>query len=139
MKRFVLDASYAMSWAFHDERTPARDAAQDSLADGKAQAVTPGLFSFEIANVLLVAERKGRLTRVQTEEFAAMMGTLAITLADSTLAATFDLTHLARQHQLTIYDTSYLRLALNEGLPLATLDGSLQKAAKKCGVSLIES
>jgi predicted nucleic acid-binding protein len=42
---------------------------------------------------------------------------------------------LAREHQLSTYDASYLDLAMRRGLPIATQDVSLAKAAKKCRVA----
>ena len=43
---------------------------------------------------------------------------------------------LARRHSLTFYDAAYLELAKREGLPLATLDRDLEKAAIAEGVAL---
>ena len=42
----------------------------------------------------------------------------------------------ARQHNLSAYDAAYLELAIREGLPLATLDNDLRKAAKTVGVKI---
>jgi len=36
-----------------------------------------------------------------------------------------------------VYDAAYLELAQREGLPLATLDGQLQKAAAEAGIALV--
>ena len=43
---------------------------------------------------------------------------------------------LARARKLTVYDAAYLELARRERLPLATLDGALEKAAVAEGVAL---
>ncbi len=43
---------------------------------------------------------------------------------------------LARKRRLTVYDAAYLELAKREGLPLATLDRELEKAAVAEGVAL---
>lgn len=45
-----------------------------------------------------------------------------------------DTLQLARRYKLSAYDASYLELALRKGMPLATLDEDLHKAAKKVGV-----
>lgn len=42
---------------------------------------------------------------------------------------------LARAHRLTTYDAAYLELAVREGLPLATQDTDLKRAAKEIGVA----
>ena len=52
-------------------------------------------------------------------------------LKPQALASTLD---LARRYHLSAYDASYLELALRAGLPLATLDADLAKAARKAGV-----
>lgn len=45
---------------------------------------------------------------------------------------------LARDTGLSSYDASYLDLAMREGLPLATLDKAMKKAAKRSHVALLE-
>ena len=45
---------------------------------------------------------------------------------------------LTRAYRLSAYDAAYLELALREELPLATLDGDLQTAARAVGVTLLE-
>ena len=55
-------------------------------------------------------------------------------------AATFahalsDTLQLARRYKLSVYEASYLELAIRSGLPLATLNEDLQKAAKQSGRS----
>jgi len=49
-----------------------------------------------------------------------------------------EIVSLAREHGLTIYDASYLDLAMRLDLPLATQDTSLAKTAKKCKVPAFE-
>jgi len=44
---------------------------------------------------------------------------------------------VARQQSLSGYDAAYLELALRQGLPLATLDEQLRRAAKITGVVLL--
>ncbi|MGA3024296.1 MAG: type II toxin-antitoxin system VapC family toxin [Bryobacteraceae bacterium] len=49
-----------------------------------------------------------------------------------------DVLDLAERHSLTVYDAAYLDLALREGLPLASLDNALCKAALNSGVVLFQ-
>jgi predicted nucleic acid-binding protein len=44
--------------------------------------------------------------------------------------------HQARLYQRSAYDASYLELAERLGLPLATRDQPLEKAAQELGISL---
>jgi predicted nucleic acid-binding protein len=140
MTRFVLDSSYALSWLFPDEHTTERVHTLRGLARHRSTAIVLPLWVYEVANTLIVGERRGRITQAESAEFFEKLRALPIEITSEDL---FDLcdeaSSLARQHQLSAYDASYLALALTMALPLATLDSPLQKAAKKCGVSLIES
>jgi predicted nucleic acid-binding protein len=85
--------------------------------------------------VIARTEAKALVTEARSEAFLEMLVGVDI-VAD---AATF--THalsgtlqLARRYKLSSYDASYLELALRLGMPLATLDQDLLKAAKKAGV-----
>jgi predicted nucleic acid-binding protein len=140
MTRFVLDSSYALSWVFPDERNAQRLATLASLADLVTRAITLPLWYSEITNALVVSERRGRITVRDTEAFLEMIEALPIAVfGDSLLTLAAEAAALARRHLLTVYDASYLWLAMEEALPLATLDEPLKKAAKKCGVLIIES
>lgn len=132
---FVLDASVAMAWCFEDETTPATEAALDRLVDDLA--VVPAVWELEIANVLLVGERRGRLTESQVTRFVALLSTLPINL-DAVSAPITTTLAVGRRHGLSSYDAAYLVLAEREGLPLATQDRALRAAARTAGVELVE-
>jgi predicted nucleic acid-binding protein len=132
---FVIDASVAASWAFPDEDAPAAQSAFRRL--GADTATTPALFWFELRNVLLVGERRGRVTPTKIAQFLKFLGELPIVVdrepdENAVLA-------LARAHKLSVYDTAYLELAQRKGLPLATLDTALIKAARSEKTMLIEA
>lgn len=59
---FVLDASIAAAWFFPDEHDAVAIAAALRLVEGTA--LIPTLFWFEIRNLLLVGERRGRGRRL---------------------------------------------------------------------------
>lgn len=133
MSAFVLDASIAIAWCFEDEADPAVDALLDSL---KAQgAVVPALWPLEVTNVLLQAERRGRITMVTVDGRLAAFEALPITV-DTTLWLRIGaaILGLARLHGLTTYDAAYLELATRQRLPLATRDKALGRAAAAVGV-----
>lgn len=122
---FVVDASVGASWAFPDEEEPTAVAAFRALAS--QTAVAPTLFWYELRNVLLVGERRGRITPSQIARFLKQMAELPIELdrdPDETAVLA-----LARTHKLSVYDTAYLELAQRKALPLASLDAALVKAA----------
>ena len=123
---FVLDASIASCWAFNDEDHPLAAQALDRLRTDEARV--PTLWWFEIRNVLIINERRARITPSDTTLFPRALTRLPIAI-DRAPEEHAVLT-LARTHRLTIYDTSYLELAHREHLPLATLDTALARAAR---------
>src|SRR5207244_2473702 len=131
---FVLDASTALSWCFEDEATPETDAILDRLTEDPA--VVPAVWELEITNVLLVGERRGRLTESQTTRFVRLLASLPINVEPASPDMTTVLA-VGRQHGLSAYDASYLVLAERDGHPIATLDKRLRGAAKAAGVRLL--
>ena len=130
---FVLDCSITMSWVFPDEATPATEALRDLLLED--QAVVPGLWPLEVANVLLVALRRGRIAESELPQLVAALEMLPIHVDPKTSEQVFSHTlRLAQAHNLSVYDAAYLELAQREGLPLATLDASLRSACEVAGV-----
>jgi len=130
---FVLDASVAACWFLPDELNPMAIAARNQMTRGGALA--PGLWWYEIRNVMIMSERKNRLADGTVEIAAAMLRKLPITLDHD--PTEFLIFRLCRQHRLTVYDAAYLELALRETLPLATLDAALISAARAEGVRLL--
>ena len=98
--------------------------------------VVPALWWFEIRNVLVVNERRGRVTQQETERFLGRVSQTTVNVDDAPDEAT--VMALARRHRLTVYDAAYLELALREGVPLATLDAALAQAARREGVAVLE-
>jgi predicted nucleic acid-binding protein len=137
MKEFVLDCSATLPWVFASEATPKTDALLDTLAaDGKAWV--PALWHLELGNVLLGAQRKGRIDKAGIEQFLSALDVYDIEVDPETMAVAWSKTlALAESFGLTAYDATYLELALRKGLPLATLDGPLRKAMQQAGGRLL--
>jgi len=132
-QRFVLDCSVVLAWYFADESDSSADAVAASLTG--ATAVVPSLFHLEIANILVVGERRKRSTAAQATVFLAGLAALPILVDEQTEARAWsDTMALARAHGLSAYDAAYLELAVRESLPIATLDDRLRAAAKAVGV-----
>jgi predicted nucleic acid-binding protein len=130
---FVLDASITASWAFDDEDHPDASLAFDRLRT--EEGVTPCLWWFEVRNILIVNERRRRITEAGTASFLLHLSRHRLRLDRSPDENA--VLRLARAHRLSVYDAAYLELAQREGLPLATLDDDLGKAAVTEGVSLV--
>ena len=129
---FVLDASITACWAFQDEDHPdARLAFHQMRSE---EAVVPSLWWFEVRNILVVNERRRRIAESDTAAFLLNLSRLRIRI--DRLPDESAVLRLARTRQLSVYDAAYLELAQREGLPLATLDADLNKAAAAEGVVL---
>jgi predicted nucleic acid-binding protein len=136
-ERLVLDGSVALAWCFTDEQNDYADAVARVFPG--LEAVVPSLWHLEVANALLMGERRGRSTRADTVQWMVFLSALPVSVdAETSLRAWDDILELARSHGLTTYDASYLELALRLSLPLATLDGRLKAAAGSVGVPLYE-
>ncbi|AFZ31107.1 PilT domain-containing protein [Gloeocapsa sp. PCC 7428] len=135
MSQFVLDCSVTMSWCLIDETNSYADAVLNSFNTDGVEALTPQLWSLEVANVLLVAERRGRITQAQTTRVITLLQALPIVIDLQTAQrAMGDTLALGRSLIISAYDAAYLELAMREGLPLATIDERLAKVANSCGV-----
>ncbi len=136
MSQYVLDNSVAMRWLLASKKKADQAYAENvlqSLID--AEAVVPNLWHLEAANVLLAAEKRGDLEPGEVERFIAQLESLPIVVDPLTSHQAFSRgLGLSRAYNLSSYDAAYLELAIREGLPLATLDKGLIKAAKKTDV-----
>ena len=134
---FVVDNSVVMSWCFEDEGQDFSDKILDAL--GEYGALVPGIWPLEVANVLLVAQRKKRLGKADAARFITLLRSLPISVVQETPGRVLgEVLALASDTGLSVYDASYLDLAMREGLPLATLDKAMKKAARRSHVPLVE-
>lgn len=134
---FVLDCSVSMPWCFADEESPYAEAVLDHLAT--TAAIVPALWRLEAANVLLAAERRKRITHADMRRLADFLSDLPIQEdAETTRHGFTRILEVGYTGHLTAYDAAYLELALRLGLPLATLDQQLSRAAREAGVPLLE-
>jgi predicted nucleic acid-binding protein len=123
---FVVDASVAVAWALQDEDHPDATAAFQRLKTD--QAFVPILWWYELRNVLVVNERRGRIAPAETALFLGDLASVEIIFDTATDQA--PVIALARRHRLTFYDAAYLELAMRLRLPMATLDAALAAAAR---------
>ena len=130
---YVLDASVAAAWFFPDEEDATASEAEALLISDVA--LVPALFWFEIRNLLLVGERRGRTTPADSALFLARLDALPIEVDGMPMSG--DVLALARSHALTVYDAAYLELTRRRAVALATLDRRLETAAIRERLRLI--
>ncbi len=131
----VLDTSVTMSWAFGEIDPYAAHVRELLAAD---EALVPPIWALEVANTILVGERRGRLDQAVSTRFLSLLQGLDI-VVDMAGAERFltVVLGLARAQGLSSYDASYLELAMRDGVPLATTDDALRAAAARVGVPLV--
>jgi predicted nucleic acid-binding protein len=138
VSRFVLDASVVLAWCFPDKNAAMAQHVAGMFKQGGA-AVAPSFWPHEVLNALLAGERRKRISKELVRSFLDDLATLPIVLEQFPATVVFDrIERLSREHGLTAHDAAYLDLALDSGLPLATLDEELARACKKARGRLVQ-
>ncbi len=134
----ILDASMALAWIFERSNPEEKKKADKLLLSlQEYEVVVPTLWHTEIANALLVGERRKILTEAQVIDYINRLSKLPImTDSASPISRREPLMALARRHSLTAYDATYLDLALRLGATLATFDKALAKSVMEAGAEL---
>ncbi len=132
----VVDASVALAWCLKDEAS--------DFADGVLERVTiegaaaPAHWPIEVANGIRSAERRGRIEEEEIADVSRLLDQLGIEVVPVELTtAMWSVLDLARTHDLSAYDATYLGLARFRGVALATLDDRLRQACTSAGVELV--
>lgn len=131
---FVLDGSLTTSWGFLDEQTSERQSVLELLRLGGAEV--PAIWPTEVANSMLTGIKKDRITPVGAEIFLRSITALNVLVHPPTPSLEALLVS-ATQFGLTVYDATYVELALRRQLPLATIDKAMRRAAMEAGVDLV--
>lgn len=135
-ENFVVDNSVVMTWCFSDETNKYSDAILDSL--NTSTAFVPSIWPLEVGNVLLVAERRKRLSEADSTRFITLLSELPIVIEQEQPERMMkDILALARKYKISTYDASYIDLAMRKGLPIASLDKDLRKAARRSRVAIL--
>jgi predicted nucleic acid-binding protein len=137
VSQWIVDASLALGWYLKDEEDRAYNL---SVLAGLSEneAVVPFLWLYEVSNGLVMAHRRKRVSMEDINEIIGSIRALPITVDPSDSATVLGLPTLALKHQLTVYDTAYLELAIRSKLPIATKDNALKRAMASCGIKTVE-
>jgi predicted nucleic acid-binding protein len=130
----VVDASVAIAWFVRSQGNDETIALLDQVAEGMS-VVVPALWVFEVANSMLILCRRKVIDEIRYEGSRSELSNLRPVVDYEGLQLALNNTSdLARKHALSVYDAAYLELALRRGLPLASRDAALNKAAKRAGI-----
>ena len=137
MTGIVVDASVALAWCFPDEASEYADGVLVAL-EGRT-AIVPAIWALEIANGLLVGERRKRVRQPDVRRFVELLRGLRVTEHSQTVPDTVgNVLPLARDYGLSAYDAAYLDVAVRQGAPLATLDNALREAGRSVGITIFK-
>jgi len=134
----VLDSSATLAWVYSDEITEPIRHVFDLVSENGAWV--PGLWKLDVANILEMGVRRGRHDAAFRDSTLADLALLPISVDTETDRQAWGATlQLSERHRLTLYDASYLELALRRGLPLVSLDAELRRTAQAEGVVVLGS
>lgn len=126
----------ALAWYFQNERTPKRMSVLSRVT--QRGAIAPVIWPLEIANSLRTAIRRQRITIDFRNEALDAIRMLPVQLDDETNDQVWSTTiRISDRLGLTVYDATYVELALRLKLPLATLDREIIAAARPENIELI--
>jgi predicted nucleic acid-binding protein len=108
------------------------------LSASLSEIVAPAFWPFEVANLLIFAQRRKRIAVTLLPKLSDAIDALPV-MVESPLTSRQrrDVIALANEQDLTAYDSAYLELAMRLGSAMLTLDIKLKRAAKSVGVEVL--
>ncbi len=129
----IVDASVAVAWFVRNQATSYTDRIRREVR--KERLHVPTAWPLEFANALWQLQRRKLLSARQVDTIVDLAEPLEIVVHGETPPPR-RLLAIARDHDLSAYDASYLELALRLRYPLACRDGPLRKAVRAAGAKL---
>lgn len=135
---YVVDASMAFAWVYPSQGSVEADVLLERVRAGAA-VVVPPIWFLEVANGLLAAQRRRLLTASERTQALEQMSAMSVTVDEGVRAAFGRTSALAEEYGLSVYDASYLEVALRRSLPLASRDKAVREAASRRGVDVFRA
>ena len=126
MSEIVIDDSVMVSILFEDEESEYSKSVLECIMQGRG-VIVPEIFHAEVLNVILVSERRGRIDNDDIYQMLKFLSDLEVVTMSFTNKK--EILRLARNYNLTSYDATYLGLAINKKIHIATLDKRLMEAS----------
>lgn len=132
----VVDASLMIAWLLQEDRVLLVPDVYETLP--ARDIFVPAHWPVEVANALLSNVRRRRVAVDKIESILSGLSLFRIQVDPPiSVEQLATLTHFAASQNLTVYDASYVQLAVEEKAPLATLDEDMRAAARKLRVALV--
>ncbi len=134
----VLDATATLARVLERPDPTEKPHARELLVRfERDDAMVPAHWPFEVANGLLVAERRSLLELAKSTLFPSKVDELRIEVDPRPFREVqAAILPLARSYGLTSYNAGYLELAIRTGRDVATFDRRLSEAARAAGVKV---
>jgi predicted nucleic acid-binding protein len=123
--KYVIDCSVAFKWFVSESDTDKALRLRNDFQSAVLELLAPDLFPIEIANALLVAERRGRLASGQGAQFLTDVLPLLPLLQPALPDLLPRAYAIAEQTRNSVYDCLYVSLAEHEGCEMVTADDRL--------------
>jgi predicted nucleic acid-binding protein len=134
---FIADSSVGVAWGVHSQASATTEDLLDRVAAG-APLVVPTSWPFEVANAMLVLLRRRRILAADRARALGALARLPLVVDDEGPRLAFGrISELAAEHRLSVYDATYLELAMRRRLQLASRDEVLREAARSCSVRVL--
>jgi predicted nucleic acid-binding protein len=126
--KYVVDASVGFKWAVAEIDSDKANRLREGYRNGIHSLLSPDIFPAEIANSLVMAERRGRIA-----DHAPLLFDILTTCP--TLYPTIRLlprvSAITRLTSTTVYDAIYVALAESESCELVTADDRLLRKVQQ--------
>jgi len=127
----VLDASVVLKWYLTDEELGVKAISLlGEYVSNELDILAPSLLEYEIMNGLMIAQKRGRIKEEKILSAIEGFDNLGINL--SSLSHLYlQIIHFCKTYNRSVYDASYMALALDEGISLITADEGLFNSIRK--------
>ncbi len=130
---FVLDASVAIAWFLRKQVIAYTNRLR--LRAKREPLQVPALWRLEVINAVWALQRRGQISERAADTAVDLLSSLALNEHANERSMRETLA-MARRHNLSSYDATYLALASNLRIPLGCKDGPLRDALPAAGVKL---
>lgn len=122
MRLRILDASVVLKWFVEEEGSDRADALLDEHVKGEARVVVPDLLIYEVANALRFS---GGFAAREVREIIDALWALDLYIVAPQPDVMRSALALSYSRGISVYDSVYVALAKELGLPLVTADKKL--------------
>lgn len=127
-EKIVIDASVVTKWFSEEEDTAKAVQYKGRHVDGSIELVAPTLLLYEVANAL---NYKPDFTEKDVKNSISALIDLSLSIELPTKEVMEKAVSIARKHDLSIYDSSYIALAESLDIKMVTADGKLWEKMDK--------